>query len=133
MKNRSDYEIVRIEEDRIFIIDLDLGNLSVTNDADTVFEELTNRILNKLNMESVDNSLSDDDNVTGLPDSTYCRSDNMFPLHISSIEFFKMDFGTKYTKDSHEFYRKILIDYINTNRVKLPDNSDVVSRKLDEL
>ncbi len=37
---RSDYEIVRVEQDRVFIVDLDLGNRSVTNDADEVFEEI---------------------------------------------------------------------------------------------
>ena len=37
---RSDYEIVRIEDDRVFIVDLDLGNASVTNDAEEVFKEI---------------------------------------------------------------------------------------------
>lgn len=38
--NRSDYDIVRVEHDRIFIIDLDLGHKSVTNDAENVYSEL---------------------------------------------------------------------------------------------
>ena len=38
--NRSDYEVVRVEEDRVFIIDLDLGNKSVTNDAEEVLKEI---------------------------------------------------------------------------------------------
>ena len=37
---RSDYDIVRVEHDRVFIIDLDLGNKSVTNDAENVYIEL---------------------------------------------------------------------------------------------
>lgn len=37
---RSDYDIVRVEHDRVFIIDLDLGNKSVTNDAEYVYNEL---------------------------------------------------------------------------------------------
>lgn len=41
MKKRSDYEIIKIEEDRIFIVDLDLGNISVTNDAEKVYFEIT--------------------------------------------------------------------------------------------
>jgi hypothetical protein len=41
MNYRSDYEIVRVEEDKIFIVDLDLGNKSVTNDAEYVFSELS--------------------------------------------------------------------------------------------
>jgi hypothetical protein len=37
---RSDYDIVCVESDRVFIIDLDLGNKSVTNDAEYVYSEL---------------------------------------------------------------------------------------------
>jgi hypothetical protein len=40
MARRSDYDIVRVEHDRVFIIDLDLGNKSVTNDAENVYIEL---------------------------------------------------------------------------------------------
>lgn len=36
----ADYDIVRVEHDRVFIIDLDLGNTSVTNDAEYVYLEL---------------------------------------------------------------------------------------------
>lgn len=36
MRNHADYSIVRVDEDRIFIIDLDLGHISVTNDAEYV-------------------------------------------------------------------------------------------------
>lgn len=36
MSNHADYTIVQIDKDRIFIIDLDLGNRSVTNDAEYV-------------------------------------------------------------------------------------------------
>jgi|GEM_PF-3030794 len=45
--NRSDYEIVRIEDDRVFIVDLDLGNMSVTNDADNVLEEINKNFPNR--------------------------------------------------------------------------------------
>jgi hypothetical protein len=38
--SRADYDIVRVEHDRVFIIDLDLGNKSVTNDADYVWSEI---------------------------------------------------------------------------------------------
>lgn len=37
---RADYDIVRVESDRVFIIDLDLGNKSVTNDAEYVYSDL---------------------------------------------------------------------------------------------
>ena len=45
--NRADYEIVRVEEDRIFIADLDLGNRSVTNDAENVYQEIQNHFPGK--------------------------------------------------------------------------------------
>lgn len=43
----SDFEIVRVEPDRIFIVDLDLGNRSVTNDADYVYRLLSKNFPNK--------------------------------------------------------------------------------------
>ena len=43
----ADFEIVRIESDRIFIIDLDLGGRSVTNDAGWVYSVLTKNFPNK--------------------------------------------------------------------------------------
>jgi hypothetical protein len=45
--SRSDYEIVRIEDDRVFIVDLDLGNMSVTNDADYVLREINENFPNR--------------------------------------------------------------------------------------
>lgn len=41
MKIKSDYSIVKVEEDRIFIVDLDLGRRSVTNDAENVVFEIS--------------------------------------------------------------------------------------------
>lgn len=40
MNTRSDYEIVCVQEDKIFLVDLDLGNKSVTNDAEKVYIEI---------------------------------------------------------------------------------------------
>ena len=37
---RADYEVVLVEEDRVFIVDLNLGNKSVTNDAEEVLKEI---------------------------------------------------------------------------------------------
>jgi hypothetical protein len=34
----ADFEIVRVEEDRVFIVDCDLGSKSVTNDAEWVYK-----------------------------------------------------------------------------------------------
>lgn len=45
--NRSDYEIVCVQEDKIFLVDLDLGNKSVTNDAENVVEEINKNFPDK--------------------------------------------------------------------------------------
>ena len=42
MNKHADYEVVRIEDDRVFIVDLDLGGISVTNDAAYVYNEINN-------------------------------------------------------------------------------------------
>jgi hypothetical protein len=47
MNRRSDYEVVLVEDDRVFIVDLDLGNRSVTNDAEKVLEEINNNFPGK--------------------------------------------------------------------------------------
>lgn len=40
MKSRSDYSVVEVTDTTIFIVDLNLGNKSVTNDAESVVEDL---------------------------------------------------------------------------------------------
>lgn len=47
MSRRSDYEVVCIKDDRVFIVDLDLGNRSVTNDAEKVLREINNNFPGK--------------------------------------------------------------------------------------
>lgn len=46
-RKHADYEVVRVEEDRVFIVDLDLGNISVTNDAEYVYQEIQEHFPNK--------------------------------------------------------------------------------------
>lgn len=40
--SKCDYEIVKVTPDIVFIIDLDIGNVSITNDAERVYCELKN-------------------------------------------------------------------------------------------
>ena len=40
---RADYDIARVEHDRVFIIDIDVGNKSVTDDAEFVYNELQSK------------------------------------------------------------------------------------------
>lgn len=38
--SRADFSIVKIESDKIFIVDLDCGNRSITNDAENVYADI---------------------------------------------------------------------------------------------
>lgn len=40
---KSDWNYVDIQSDKVFIRDLNLGNLSVTNDAEAVYEEIQHK------------------------------------------------------------------------------------------
>ena len=44
---RSDYRVVSTDDDFMFLVDLDLGNLSVTNDAENVVKHLLSLYGNK--------------------------------------------------------------------------------------
>jgi len=46
-KNHADYNIIWIGDDDIFITDLNIGNRSVTNDAERVVNDLVSRYGNK--------------------------------------------------------------------------------------
>jgi hypothetical protein len=37
---KADYKVVAVDEDRVFLIDLDTGSRTVTNDAEAVFTEI---------------------------------------------------------------------------------------------
>lgn len=39
----ADFRVVQVDGDRVFIVDLDSGNRSVTNDAEWVWEQVNNR------------------------------------------------------------------------------------------
>lgn len=77
-----------------------------------VFLYLANSILENLNLDPIIETI-DEINVAQLPDSTYDRTDNMFPIHISALEFFKLKFGNLYIKDSEIFYENLIKNYLN--------------------
>jgi hypothetical protein len=37
---KADYAVIQVDSDRVFLVDLDLGGRSVTNDAEAVCEEM---------------------------------------------------------------------------------------------
>lgn len=43
MENHADYDIVKITPDIVFIVDVNLGNKSITNDAEWVIEDALSR------------------------------------------------------------------------------------------
>lgn len=96
-----------------------------------VFYELANQILQKLNMKRLEDVVIENDNESGLPDSTYERKDNMFPIHESTIDHFGLTFGHKYMFDAKEFYRQRILDYISMNGVNCPDNYKAEDLKYD--
>ncbi len=40
VERKADYEIIKVAPDAVFLVDLDRGNVSVTNDADRVVAEV---------------------------------------------------------------------------------------------
>lgn len=38
---RADFEVIRVSDDSIYIVDLDLGNVSVTNDVENVVKSIS--------------------------------------------------------------------------------------------
>lgn len=41
--SRSDYQIIKVENNKVFLVDLDRGRMSVTNDAENVYAEVTKK------------------------------------------------------------------------------------------
>jgi hypothetical protein len=85
--------------------------LFLTHDHPTsyVFSEITRQICNILDLEfDYEKSISLEENMMGLPDSVYNRSDKQYPISRYAIKYF--DF--KYIKNEHTdadlFYRNIL-------------------------
>jgi hypothetical protein len=78
-----------------------------------VFIHLTNQILKKLNMNLIDINEYTDINEVGLPDSTYNLKSNRFPLHISAISHYNMNYTPDENADS--FYESRINDYFYYN------------------
>lgn len=79
MGKPSDYEIVKVTENKVFIIDLSLGNRSVTNDAEDVYVELkkifpNHKIIYRDSMGHWDEIVLDNElsNPAEYPSGIYC-------------------------------------------------------------
>lgn len=103
----SDYIEQNIKSNILFLIP--------QHPTSIIFLELSNKILDKLNMKLLDISIVKTINDANLPDSTYELSTNMFPMHTSITNNGGFDYVVNYTDKSREFYLKRINDYINLN------------------
>lgn len=79
MGKSADYSVVKVESDRVFLIDLNLGNRSVTNDAESVFSKIKkifpdHRVIYRDSMGRWDEIVLDEElsNPSEFPDSVVC-------------------------------------------------------------
>jgi hypothetical protein len=98
------------------IIDYIQANISksklfLTQDHPTtiIFNELTRQIANILDLNYDYNmGLTWDENITGLQDSVYGRSDCQYPISRYSINHYGFEYIKKEDKDANIFYRNII-------------------------
>lgn len=107
----TDIKITKFIRDRI---SSDLTFLIPQHPTSTVFLEITSQIHEKLFGKKLDHSFLGEDNEGGLEDSTYGRVDCRFPIHQSSIDFYKFTFSNE-SPDAHDFYLKRLSEYLERN------------------
>lgn len=77
-----------------------------------IFLNLSNQILEKLNMKKLNESIIKTVNDLEIEDSTYDSKSKMFPLHESVINDFELNFGKEYLQDSKNFYEQRLLTYL---------------------
>lgn len=46
-RTKCDYEVVDIQDDKVFLVDSNLGNMSITNDAEALVKEINSKYLGK--------------------------------------------------------------------------------------
>jgi hypothetical protein len=77
-----------------------------------IFLNMTNQILEKLNMKKMDDTIIKTVNDLEIEDSTYNSKSKMFPLHESVINNFGLNFGKEYLEGSGNFYEQRLLTYL---------------------
>jgi hypothetical protein len=88
--------------------------LFLTQDHPTsfVFNELTSRICNYLDLDyDYEKGLRSEENITGLPDSTYGRMTNQYPISRYAAKHFGFRYATGDQGDADCFYEINTIDY----------------------
>lgn len=102
----SDFIINNLKKEPLFLIP--------QHPTSVVFLEIANQILEKLGMTKLDISSIISENEAGLPDSTYDRKNNKFPIHKSANQFYNFEYKLN-EEDSETFYFEKIIDYLNMN------------------
>ena len=127
-KNRmlENYEISKKKEQdcEVKIIDFLMKNLHkeklfLTHDHPTsyVFSEVTRQICDFLELDyNVEKGNSCPENMVGLPDSVYNRSDNQYPISRYAIDYFGFEYIKKEYPDANEFYKSNTIQYFLQNK-----------------
>ena len=118
-------EIINILKEKESKTDIKISNFIIDNfnnkllflipqhPTSIVFIHLANQILKKLNMNLIDINEYTDINEVGLPDSTYNLKSNRFPLHISAISHYNMNYIPD--ENANSFYEARINDYFYYN------------------
>lgn len=102
----SDYIVENIKKQLVFLIP--------QHPTSFIFLEIANQILERLGMQKLPVTSIISENEANLPDSTYSRGDNKFPIHQSAIDFYQLEFIME-NIESNNFYLNRIIDYLNMN------------------
>jgi hypothetical protein len=115
---------IQILQDKESITDIKISEFIVNNfknqllflipqhPTSAIFLNMSNQILEKLNMKKLDDSIIKTVNDLEIEDSTYNSKSKMFPLHESVINDFGLNFGKEYLEGSENFYKQRLLTYL---------------------
>ena len=122
----ENYEISKKKEHdcEVKIIDFLMKNLHkeklfLTHDHPTsyVFSEVTRQICDFLELDyNTEKGNYCPENMIGLPDSVYNRSDNQYPISRYAIDYFGFEYIKKEHPDANEFYKYNTIQYFLQNK-----------------
>ena len=115
LKNKETLTDIKISDYIEQNIKTDILFLMPQHPTSIVFLELSNRILDKLNMKPLNRSIIKTVNDANLPDSTYELPTNTFPMHKSIANNGGFEYVVNYAYESDSFYLKRIEDYITLN------------------
>jgi hypothetical protein len=114
LKEKEIYTDISISDFILKTLNKQLVFLIPQHPTSFIFLEIANQILEILGMSKISTDLIIHENEAKLPDSTYNRTDNKFPIHKSTIDFYKLEF-IKDDSESDIFYLSRIMDYLEMN------------------